>query len=599
MAHDPAQWATMVPPLLQPLLDALSDTSVAFACYGPDRRYLMISQALAELNDIPVPAHLGRLPSEVLGGELGGQIEAAAGRVLSDGKPYREPEQRLPRGDWASAVRYLDSTWTPVRGPGGEVLGVLAVVNDVTDRHRIADLLGSTQWRIGKLQTVARELAGALTISEVRAAVAKLGQVTGSSHVDLRLLDPVGRSPWPAPVRPARHLDQRHPDERHPDQRHLDPNETTLRRPDRPSPRVVPSQRSLGPRTPAEEDRWEWRTLSWPALLAAAVRDGQPCYLSDRASLRARYPEAVEWPASTSPGPGEQAWAVLPLSTAVGPVGGLYLVYDGPRGFDEDDRAYLQALAGQCTMAVARARMHEREHRQVVSLQEAILPKRLPQLEGVDAAFRYIPGSLDTEVGGDWYDLFGFPDGRIGLVVGDVIGKGITAAAGMGRVRAALRALAFTDPAPHAVLTGLDRLFDATENAESLTTVVYAVLDPATRALSISDAGHLPLLVRQADGRTGYLETEDEEAATPLGLSETRYEHEVALRAGDVVIGFSDGLVETRDASITDGLERLRVAAEHGPDGDLDVLLDHLVDEMLRDQEQDDDVTLLAVRIGG
>jgi len=130
-------------------------------------------------------------------------------------------------------------------------------------------------------------------------------------------------------------------------------------------------------------------------------------------------------------------------------------------------------------MAVARARMHEREHRQVVSLQDALLPKRLPDLPGIDAAFRYIPGSLDTEVGGDWYDLFGFPDGRLGMVVGDVIGKGVTAAAGMGRVRAALRALAFTDPSPRAVLAGLDRLFDATENAESLTTVVYAVYDPA------------------------------------------------------------------------------------------------------------------------
>jgi serine phosphatase RsbU (regulator of sigma subunit) len=250
-------------------------------------------------------------------------------------------------------------------------------------------------------------------------------------------------------------------------------------------------------------------------------------------------------------------------------------------------------------MAVARARMHEREHRQVVSLQEAILPKRLPQLDGVDAAFRYIPGSLDTEVGGDWYDLFGFPDGRIGLVVGDVIGKGITAAAGMGRVRAALRALAFTDPSPAAVLTGLDRLFDATENAESLTTVVYAVLDPPSGALRISDAGHLPLLVLRARGGVGYLETDEQEAATPLGLSEVRCEHEVSLEHGDVVIGFSDGLVETRDAAITTGLERLRTAACNAPEGDLDSLLDHLVDEMLRDQEQDDDVTLLAVRIGG
>lgn len=562
MAHDPARETAVTPQLLRPLLDALAaDASIAFACYGQDRRYLMVSQPLAELNGLPAEDHPGRLPSDVLGPELGGLIEAAAARVLADGKPYREPEQRLLRGEWPAAVRYLDSTWTAVRGHGGEILAVLAVVNDVTDRHRIADLLGSTQWRIGKLQTVARELAGALTLGEVRAAVAKLGQVTGSTHVDLRLLDPVGRSPWPSPL--------------------------------------VPPQRAAGPRTAAEEDRWEWRTLSWPALLAAAVRDGQPCYLPDRAALGVRYPEAAQWPAATAPGPGEQAWAVLPLATAAGPVGGLYLVYDAPRGFDEDDRAFLQALAGQCTMAVARARMHEREHRQVVSLQEAILPKTLPPLDGVDAAFRYIPGSLDTEVGGDWYDLFGFSDGRLGLVVGDVIGKGITAAAGMGRVRAALRALAFTDPAPSAVLTGLDRLFDATENAESLTTVVYAVLDPPRRALRISDAGHLPLLVRRADGAAGYLETEEQEAATPLGLSEARREYEVLLEPGDVVIGFSDGLVETRDAAITDGLERLRRAVECGPQGDLDTLLDHLVDTMLRDQEQDDDVTLLAVRIGG
>ncbi len=562
MAHDPARPAVVVPPLISPLLDALCrDTAVAFACYGPDHRYLAVSRALADINGLSADEHVGRLPTEVLGVDLGAQVETAAGRVFAEGRAYREPEQRLG-GEWKSGkgFRFLDSCWTPVRDESGAVVAALAVVNDVTDRHRIADLLGSTQWRIGKLQTVARELAGALTISEVRAAVAKLGQVTGSTHVDLRLLDPVGRSPWPTPLLPA-------------------------------------PRRRLRER--AQEERWEWRTLSWPALLAAAVRDGQPCYLSDRAALDLRYPEAAQWPASTAPGSAEQAWAVLPLSTAVGPVGGLYLVYDAPRGFDEDDQAYLQALAGQCTMAVARARMHEREHRQVVSLQEAILPKRLPELTGVDAAFRYIPGSLDTEVGGDWYDLFGFPDGRIGLVVGDVIGKGITAAAGMGRVRAALRALAFTDPSPRSVLTGLDRLFDATENAESLTTVVYAVLDPATRRLVLSDAGHLPLLVRTAAGAVSFLESDSAPAATPLGLSEQRVEFEVSLNEGDVVIGFSDGLVETREASLSEGFDRLLRAVDGAPAGDLDALLDHMVDEMLRDQEQDDDVTLLAVRIGG
>src|ERR1700676_3182231 len=91
----------------------------------------------------------------------------------------------------------------------------------------------------------------------------------------------------------------------------------------------------------------------------------------------------------------------FPPRPPAGPVGGLYLVYETERSFDEDDQAYLQALAGQCTMAVARARMHEREHRQVVALQDALLLKRLPEVVGLDSAFRYIPGSTDTEVGGD------------------------------------------------------------------------------------------------------------------------------------------------------------------------------------------------------
>lgn len=540
----------------------LQDGSVAFAHYGRDARYRQVSRALAEINGLGVEQYPGRLPSEVLPGEYGALVEESINRVVNTGKSWREPEQRWEVAQWAPAprghgVRVLRTHWSPVRDSAGQISGALAIVHDVTDRHRIAELLGSTQWRIGKLQTVARELAGALTIGEVRAAVAKLGQVTGASHVELRLLDPIGHSPWPQ-------------------------NRTV---------RPVPAQRS--PRAAdIEDERWERRTVSWPPLLAAAVRAEQPCYLPDRAAVLTMFPESAHWAASLE---SEQAWAVLPLVTAAGPVGGLYLVYDAEHTFDEDDQAYLQALAGQCTMAVARARMHEREHRHVVSLQDALLPKRLPDLPGIDAAFRYIPGSLDTEVGGDWYDLFGFQDGRLGMVVGDVIGKGVTAAAGMGRVRAALRALAYSDPSPRAVLTGLDRLFDATENAESLTTVVYAVYDPAAGCLVMSDAGHLPLLVITAEGDARYVDATPE--ATPLGWSEERFEHQLSLRPGDIVIGFSDGLVETRVDSLDEGLARLRAAALCAPDTALEPLLDHLVETMLRDHEQDDDVTLLAVRV--
>lgn len=536
-----------------PLLHALlQDGSVAFALYGPDGRCLRASRAFAELHETAGERHIDQPPGAFLPAELAARTEAAIARVLADGRPYRETDRRTG-AQWGRTVRTFDTHWSAVRDTAGRTVGALAVVHDVTDRHRIADLLGSTQWRIGKLQTVARELAGALTIGEVRAAVAKLAQVTGAAHVELRLLDAMGHSPWPQ------------------------------------SGRQVPGQRTG---QAAGEERWERRTAYWPPLLAAAVRAGQPRYLPDRDALRAAFPESARWPENFD---SERAWAVLPLVVATGPIGGLYLVYEAERPFDEDDQAYLQTLAGQCTLAVARARMHEREHRQVVSLQDALLPKRLPHLPNVEAAFRYIPGSLDTEVGGDWYDLFGFPDGRLGMVVGDVIGKGVTAAAGMGRVRAALRALAFTDPSPKAVLTGLDRLFDATENAESLTTVVYAVFDPAANTLLMSDAGHLPLLVLPATGDARYVDATPE--ATPLGWSEERVEHRLSLTAGDIVLGFSDGLVETRDASLDDGLARLRRAADSAPDTALEPLLDHLVDAMLREHDQGDDVTVLAVRL--
>jgi PAS domain S-box-containing protein len=536
----------------------LHDGSAAFALYGTDGRYRQVSRALADLNGAPASAHSGRLPSEILPSGLASQISASLARVLADGIPRREIEQREAAPELGGGTRLYDVHWSAVRDDAGAIIGALAVVHDVTDRHRVADLLGSTQWRIGKLQTVTRELAGALTIGEVRAAVAKLGQVTGAAHVDLRLLDSVGHTPWP-------------------------------------QPRGSGSRPVPAPRTPnsTDEDRWERRTSSWPPLLAATVRAGQAVYLPGPGAMREAFPESSHWDDAPD---DERAWAVLPLVTAAGPVGGLYLAYESERPFDEEDRAFLQALAGQCTMAVARARMHEREHRQVLSLQEALLPKRLPSLSGVEAAFRYIPGSLDTEVGGDWYDLFGFPDGRVGMVVGDVIGKGVTAAAGMGRVRAALRALAFTDPSPRAVMSGLDRLFDATENAESLTTVVYAVFDPADGSLLMSDAGHLPLLVVTADGAPRYVDATPE--ATPLGWSEERIEHHMTLGSGDIVLGFSDGLVETRSASLDEGLDRLLRAVRAAPDHALEPLLDHLVDAMLREHhDQDDDVTVLAVRV--
>ena len=123
----------------------------------------------------------------------------------------------------------------------------------------------------------------------------------------------------------------------------------------------------------------------------------------------------------------------------------------------EEERVFLEALAGQCALAVERAEMYEKEHTAAVTLQRSLLPGELPDVPGLALDARYLPRS--TDVGGDWYDVFRLPDRRLAVAVGDVMGKGLLAAAGMGRVRNALRALALTDPRPAAVLAGLDRLF--------------------------------------------------------------------------------------------------------------------------------------------
>jgi serine phosphatase RsbU (regulator of sigma subunit) len=183
----------------------------------------------------------------------------------------------------------------------------------------------------------------------------------------------------------------------------------------------------------------------------------------------------------------------------------------------------------------------------------------------------------------------------VAVVVGDVIGKGLTAAAGMGRVRSALRALAFTDSRPAAVLTGLDRLFTATELDESLTTLVYAVVDPATGSVEMTAAGHLPLLIISPDGEPRLVEAAP--GSMPLGLAEPRSQQTVLLQPGDTLIGFSDGLVENHARGFDDGLAVLLEAARGRSGEGLEALLGWLVDRLLEDQRRDDDVTVLALRI--
>ena len=335
--------------------------------------------------------------------------------------------------------------------------------------------------------------------------------------------------------------------------------------------------------------------LDTASVMTAAIRARRPLLIESPDGLReyfADVPDAVELFLGHS---DEQAWVGLPLLSSGAALGALRFSFTRPRQITEEERIFLEALAGQCALALERASLFEREHNTAATLQRSLLPDRLPEVPGLILDARYLPVTRNMQIGGDWYDAFRLPDGRLAVATGDVMGKGLTAAAGMGRVRNALRALALTDPRPAAVLTGLDRLFVATEFEEQVTTVAYLVVDPETGDGLAGNAGHLPPLLL-SQGAPPRLDSAS--PGTPLGWASPRQQYAFRLPPGTTAVLYSDGLVENRKRGLDSGLDELVAVAAQAPQDvteDPARLLGYLLDKMLTGYEQDDDVTLLVL----
>jgi len=533
----------------QLLRSLLTQCPLPAALHDTDLRYVVANEALARLDGHSVAEHLGRLPSEVLGAELGDRVETLLRRVRDGGESVIERDFRVPDPATGESATCF-SVWSPAHDAAGRLLGVGALLIDDTHRRRSEEALRRTQLRATRLQEAMAGLAGAQTVDEVAQVVAEAGGAAlGALRTSVGLVDGA-RLRFPRTAQPA-----------------LAGSSTRL---------------------PLTGDQ--------PGLSALAVRTGRPQYAADGKSLLEQLPyDSVR--EHLEGGTDERAWAALPLVTSGPALGVLRCAFADPRALDADERVFLEALAAQCALALERAVLYERERRAAVSLQRSLLPGRLPEVAGLELAYCYLPASSEAEVGGDWYDAFVLPDGRIAVVVGDVMGNGLTAAAGMGRMRAAVRALALTDPAPAAVLTGLDRLAASLESDEALVTLVYAVIDLATGAVLASDAGHLPVLLLRGDGTA--LLVDAGPSTTPIGVPETRVERRLALTPGSVVVAFTDGLVEHRGRPLTAGLDQLvEVAAQLAVD-DLDALVAGLAKALLGDRDHLDDVTILAVRVAG
>ncbi|MBL7497390.1 SpoIIE family protein phosphatase [Frankia sp. CNm7] len=278
----------------------------------------------------------------------------------------------------------------------------------------------------------------------------------------------------------------------------------------------------------------------------------------------------------------------------VGYPGGVLVVWidlGDRRPFGAEDQALLSVLAGRLGQGVHRVHEIDQQREAAVALQHAILgPASLPG----GFAVRYQPAIRPLQVGGDWYDTVPLAEGRIGIVVGDCVGHGLNAAAVMGQLRSACRALLLEHSSPARALAGLDRFAALLPGAEC-TTVFCAILDPASGELVYSSAGHPPPILVRADGTAATL---DGGRGIPLGVRIDRHRDQdrLVIPARATLLLYTDGLIERRRRSLDDGIARAAAAVHDGRGMPVEELASHLMAVLTPEGGYEDDVALLLYR---
>jgi PAS domain S-box-containing protein len=515
---------------------------VAFALFDSDLRFRYANEAYARLNERPVADHIGRKPHEVLSRRSGEALEQVVRKVFDEGEPLVQDDFIPFRRHGGERFR---ATWYPVRDGDGYINGVAVSIEDVTLHWRTERARRRQEERTAALQAATTRLARTMTVNEVAHVMAEV--VSNALCADYAgVVLPYGD--------------------------------------------VLRVPQPLGWQDPG----WYETPLTRNTLVTWTFKQQIPYYFASPEEFfqRIPYPNVADFLRATE----ERAWAAIPLLTTGKPLGLLRVAFRSPRTFDHDERAFLEALAAQCALAVERAQLFAHERQRGHTIQASLLPASLPRVPGLSIAQQYRAFAGDEETGGDWYDAFVLPDGRVGFSLGDVMGKGLPAAAGMGRIRSAVRAVAYADPSPAAVLSVLDRLYACTERDEYLTTVVYGVIDPQTGDVQVGDAGHLPLLILGVDGNVRAVDAGPQ--ATPLGVADERTEMDIRLETGETLFAYSDGLVEQKGRSYDEGQERLLEVVRSVPIAPLSTFCKQVVDLMVAGISPSDDVTLLAIRRG-
>ncbi|MEV7399206.1 SpoIIE family protein phosphatase [Streptomyces sp. NPDC091267] len=577
-----------------------------FVLFGTDFTVLRANQRFATVFGGRADEHRGRTVHDYLAGPEADRLSATLSRVLETGESVTDL-QLVGTAPGDSERRHWSMNLYRVHSGTGRPIGIAGLATDVTRRHiaareaasarRNLALLNEASARIGNsldLETTARELLDVAVPGFCDLASVDLYQalLTGEeappgSWSSLRQ-ESVGGSAELRRVAFASAVSDAMPD-------------------------AIPDT------VEAVGDASRPRALTAAPALGAVHRYAfnSPCAIA----LRTGHVEDV---------PGDergfvQSSLAVPMvahDTVVGLV--RFSRAKGSEPFGERDRALATELAARAAVCIDNARLYRREHERALILQRSLLPPGDPEAAGLDIACRYLPGNTATEVGGDWFDVIELPGHRTALVVGDVMGRGLRAAVAMGELRTAVRTLALLDLEPAEVLSALDEVArglgtpggsnssdggggaqwpsraahksrEADLSEVYLATCVYAVYDPVTRRCTFANAGHLPPVVVEPGEPALLL---DVPPGMPLGVGGEPFEEvEVELKEGALLALYTDGLVESRDHPLDEGLEALRGALVE-PVRPLEDVCDHVL-STLDTRHGEDDIALLMARIQG
>ncbi|MDX3136409.1 SpoIIE family protein phosphatase [Streptomyces europaeiscabiei] len=326
-----------------------------------------------------------------------------------------------------------------------------------------------------------------------------------------------------------------------------------------------------------------------------AIDSGTPIFISSPREYVEYVPEHACLPARA----GKQAWAFLPLTASDHTFGVCVVSFDRPRRLTDEERTLLTAISALLAQALERARLYDLEHTRSRELQRALLPKDLPVLAACESAARYLPAGQGMDVGGDWYDVIPLSSGQVALVVGDVMGHGLSEAATMGRLRTAVHTLADLELPPDEIMSHLNDIVGSM-GEESYVTCLYALYDSTTQICSIARAGHPPPALVCPDGTVHFPEWT---ADPPLGAAEPPFETvELSVPEGSLIVLYTDGLVESAKRGIDEGMadlaRLLRTAHQDGTAADLERLCDTLTHGLLpAEHAAADDAAFLVARL--